>query len=121
MIRWREAARGRDSLRIHRIEAESGAFSGPGGRMPSPLAVVLDRFNTQTSRYLQDRFGEGGTPVGASSLSVACHVVSLPELTVVVDSTYRTTAPGIFPVPNRAEDPCYGLPAGRMMLPWVRN
>lgn len=65
--------------------------------MPSPLAVVLDRFDTPTSRYLQERFGEGGTPVGASSLSVACHVVSLPELTLVVDSTYRTTAPGIFP------------------------
>lgn len=97
MIQCREAARGRDGLRIHRIEAESGAFSGPGGRMPSPLAVVLDRFDTPTSRYLQERFGEGGTPIGASSFSVACHVVSLPDSVFVVDSTYRTTAPAIFP------------------------
>jgi glyoxylase-like metal-dependent hydrolase (beta-lactamase superfamily II) len=28
---------------------------------------------------------------------VACHVVSLPDLLLVVDSTYRTTARGIFP------------------------
>lgn len=97
MIQSREAARGRDGLRIYRIEAESGAFSGPGGRMPSPLAVVLDRFDTPTSRYLQERFGEGGTPVGASSFSVACHIVSLPDFVFIVDSTYRTTAPEIFP------------------------
>jgi len=67
--------------------------------------VVLDRFDTPTSRYLQERFGEGGTPVGASSFSVACHVVRLPELTLVVDSTYRTRAPGIVPVGERKVRP----------------
>jgi len=97
VIESREVARGKDGLRIHRIEAESGAFSGASGRVPSPLAVVLERFDTPTSRYLCERFGEGGTPVGASSFSVACHVISLPDSLFVVDSTYRTTAPSIFP------------------------
>lgn len=97
MIEWRRVAEGAGGLRIYRIDAESGSFTGAGGRVPSPLQVVLERFDTETSRYLIANFGESAAPVGASSFSVACHVVSLPDLLFVVDSTYRTTAPQIFP------------------------
>ena len=97
MIEWREVVGGAQGLRLYRIDAESGSFGGPGGRIPSPLAVVLERFDTPTCRYLLENFGEGGAPVGASSFSVACHVISLPDLMLIVDSTYRTTAPEVFP------------------------
>lgn len=97
MIEWREVADGAEGLGLYRIDAESGAFGGPSGRIPSPLAVVLERFDTPTCRHLLESFGEGGAPVGASSFSVACHVISLPDVVLIVDSTYRTTAPEVFP------------------------
>jgi glyoxylase-like metal-dependent hydrolase (beta-lactamase superfamily II) len=100
VIEWREVSSDRHGLRIYRIDAESigipGAGKGPG-RVPNPLDLILSRFDTPTARYLRENFTQTGAGVGASSLSVACHVVSLPDLLLVVDSTYRTTARGIFP------------------------
>ena len=97
MIEWRKVAEGAGGLRIYRVDAESGNFSGSSGRIPSPLQAALERFATPTTRYLLENFGESAAPVGASSFSVACHVVSLPDLLFVVDSTYRTTAGRVFP------------------------
>jgi glyoxylase-like metal-dependent hydrolase (beta-lactamase superfamily II) len=97
VIELREVADGAEGLRLYRINAEADAFGGPGGRIPNPLAVVLERFDTPTCHHLLESFGEGGAPVGASSFSVACHVISLPDVVLIVDSTYRTTAPEVFP------------------------
>ena len=100
MIEWAEVAIGRDGLRIYRIDAEAGGIpgSGSGGsRVPNPLDLILSKFDTPTVRWLKNDFTGTGPAVGVSSFSVACHVVSLPEVIVVVDSTYRTTAGQIFP------------------------
>lgn len=99
MISWRQVASGRDGLRIYRIDAESGnvSFGGSGSKMTSPLDLVFRRFESPTTRYLRETFNAPGSPVGESSFSVACHVVSLPDLLLVTDSTYRTTAGEVFP------------------------
>lgn len=100
MIEWSEVAKDRDGLRIYRIDAEAGGMpgSGSGGvRVPNPLELILTRFDTPTVRRLRDDFTGTGAAVGVSSFSVACHVISLPDVLVVVDSTYRTTAGDIFP------------------------
>ena len=99
MIEWTEVAKDRDGLRIHRIDAEAGGIpgSGSGGiRVPNPLELILTRADTPTVRWLRDYFTGTGAAVGMSSFSVACHVISLPEAVVIVDSTYRTTAGEIF-------------------------
>ncbi len=99
MIEWAEVARDEGGLRIYRIDAESSGVPGAGtGRhVPNPLELILTHFDTPTARLLQDDFTGAGAAVGASSFSVACHVISLPGAFVVVDSTYRTTAGEIFP------------------------
>ncbi len=99
MITWSQVGSGADGLRIYRIDAESGnvSFGGDGSRVKSPLDLVLSKFRTPTTRYLLEKFNAPGSPVGASSFSVACHVISLPDLLLVTDSTYRTTAGEVFP------------------------
>lgn len=100
MIKWTRVASDRGGLRIYRIDAESSGIpgSGPGERrVPNPLELILARFETPTARTLREDFTGAAAPVGASSFSVACHVISLPDDLVVVDSTYRTTAGRIFP------------------------
>ena len=100
MIEWSEVGEDREGLRIYRIDAEATGVpgSGSGGiRVPNPLELILSRFDTPTVRWLQDDFTGSGAAVGMSSFSVACHVISLPDVLVVVDSTYRTTADQIFP------------------------
>ena len=98
MITWREVAAGEDGLRLYRVDAEAEAFAGAGGTsLRSPLDLILARSEARTLQQLQQRFSEPGAPVGASSFSVACHVVSLPDLLFVTDATYRTTAPEVFP------------------------
>jgi len=97
-VEWREVAQGEGGLRLYRIDADSGNISfGGGGAMRSPIDLVFQRFETPTTRYLREHFTAPGSPVGASSFAVACHVVSLPEILFVVDSTYRTTAHDVFP------------------------
>ena len=99
MITWREVAAGEDGLRLYRVDAEADAFGGGGGArgMLSPLDLILARSESTHLRRLQERFSEPGAPVGASTFSVACHVVSLPDLLFVTDSTYRSSAPEVFP------------------------
>jgi len=100
VIDWAKVASDRGGLRIYRVDAESSGIpgSGPGERrVPNPLDLILARFDTPTTCILRDGFTGAGAAVGASSFSVACHVVSLPDAVVVVDSTYRTTAGEIFP------------------------
>ena len=100
MIEWREVASDRGGLHIYRIDAESSGVPGSGSgqrRIPNPLDLILDRFDTPTSRMLRESFTGAGAAVGLSSFSVACHVISLPDALIVVDSTYRTTAGEIFP------------------------
>ncbi len=98
MIEWKCVAEGADGLRIYRVDAESGNVSmGGGSGRAGPLDLVFQQYPTKTTRYLSEKFQAGGSPVGGSSFSVACHVVSLPDLIFVVDSTYRTTAGEIFP------------------------
>jgi len=100
VIEWTPVASDRGGLRIYRIDARSSGIpgSGPGERrVPNPLELILARFDTPTTRALRDDFTGAGAAVGASSFSVACHVVSLPDAVLVVDSTYRTTAGEVFP------------------------
>jgi glyoxylase-like metal-dependent hydrolase (beta-lactamase superfamily II) len=100
MIEWSEVAKDHDGLRIYRIDAEAGGIPGSGSgesRVPNPLELILSRFDTPTVRWLRNDFTGTSPAVGVSSFSVACHVVSLPDCLVVVDSTYRTTAGQIFP------------------------
>ncbi len=97
-VEWRQVGEGPEGLRLYRVDADSGNVSlGGGGAMRSPIDLVFQRFETPTTRYLREHFTAPGSPVGASSFAVACHVVSLPDLMFVVDSTYRTTADDVFP------------------------
>ena len=96
-IAWREVARGRDGLRIYRIEAEAQGLRMGSGANASPLDLFLSRFANPTVRAICDDFSESSPAVGPSSLQVACHVISLPDILLVADATYRTTAPRIFP------------------------
>lgn len=98
MTEWNQVASGDAGLRIYRVDAHSGSFSGSSGRsVPNPLELILGRYPSPTARYLTERFSGDGAAVGSSSFSVACHVISLPEALIVVDSTYRTTAGKVFP------------------------
>ncbi len=98
MIDWKELAAGPGGLRLYRIDASPGSFSDSSGKaVKSPLSLILQLQETPTARYLNERFSESTPPVGASSFSVACHVISLPEAILVVDTSYRTTAGKIFP------------------------
>ena len=95
-VEWRRIAAGDDGLSIYRVDADSGGFGVGSGGIRNPLQLILERFPTDTTRHLLEAFTSSGGPVGNSSFSVACHVVSLPERILVVDSTYRTTATDVF-------------------------
>jgi glyoxylase-like metal-dependent hydrolase (beta-lactamase superfamily II) len=98
MIRWQEAFNGERGLRIYRIEADAGSLTtGSGGGAQSPLDLLLAHDSTDTTRHIAERFRRGGSPVAESAFCVACHVISLPELVFVTDSTFRTTADHVFP------------------------
>lgn len=95
MIEWELVSEGGRGLRIYRIEAQAPNLST--GASFDPLGFVLQQYPTQTVAQILERFSASGSPVGPSSFRVACHVVSLPEHLVVIDSTFHTTAEQIFP------------------------
>jgi len=97
MIEWREVAQGPGDLRIYRVDAESEGVSFGGKSGVDPLSLIFQTYPNATTRLLREEFAERRSPVNASSFSVACHVVSLPDTVWVIDSTYRTTAPRVFP------------------------
>lgn len=96
MIEWKQVGQGRDGLRVYRIEASPSRVLSPGKGL-DPLGLLLSNFPSKTGAQIQERFSEAGSPVGASSLRVACHVVSLPDLLLVIDSTFSQTAGEVFP------------------------
>jgi glyoxylase-like metal-dependent hydrolase (beta-lactamase superfamily II) len=96
VIEWRRVVDGPQGLRIYRIDAEARGLGGLGLRF-DPVAAVLSAEHTPTTRRLLETFSGHDSPVGPSSFRVACHVVSVPGLVLVVDSTFGTTAPEVFP------------------------
>jgi len=96
MIACLEVAAGPGDLRLYRIDAQPTAVAAPGLGL-DPLALLFERVSTPTTRQVVSEFCEGGSPVSASSLRVACHVVSTPDALLVVDSTFSQTAAEIFP------------------------
>lgn len=96
MISWDQVGAGTDGLRLYRIEAEPKGVATPGHSL-DPLGLLFESVSTSTTRQLLSEFNEAGAPVSASSLRVACHVVSTPEALLVVDSTFPKTAPEVFP------------------------
>jgi len=96
VIETAAVAEGRDGLRLYRLEAEATNVSTATITF-DPLAFLLDRYRTPTVDHVLERFSAQGSPVGPSSFRVACHVVSLPDLLLVVDSTFHATAAEIFP------------------------
>jgi glyoxylase-like metal-dependent hydrolase (beta-lactamase superfamily II) len=81
---------------IYRIEAEAqNSFGISSGT--DPLAMLLSVEPTPTTRRVIETFSGKGAPVAPSSFRVACHIVSLPEFVLVVDSTFSTTASEVFP------------------------
>jgi glyoxylase-like metal-dependent hydrolase (beta-lactamase superfamily II) len=96
MIEWAEVARGRDGLVLYKVEAEMDQPMAPGGGSFDPFRGILSRHATATTRRLDDDFAESGAPVGASSMRVACHVVSYPDRLLVVDATFPATGAELF-------------------------
>lgn len=96
MIEWKQSASGADGLRLYRIEASPSSVLSPGKGL-DPLDLLLSSFPSSTGTQIRERFSEAGSPVGASSLRVACHVASFPDLLLIVDSTFSQTAGEIFP------------------------
>lgn len=96
VIEWSEAARGPEGLVIYRIEAEMDHPIAPGGGRFDPMRGVLSRHATATTRRLDEDFAESGAPVGASSMRVACHVISYPDHWMVVDATFPATGSTVF-------------------------
>ena len=96
MIEWRQVADEPGQLRIYRIDAESTNTFRLGGSF-DPLETVLAASDTREGRRVREDFRSSEGPVGPSSFRVACHVVSLPDQVLVIDSTFGTTAPQVFP------------------------
>jgi glyoxylase-like metal-dependent hydrolase (beta-lactamase superfamily II) len=96
MISYQQVASGPGDLRIYRIDAEPERIATPGGSL-DPLSLLFEAVPTATTRKLLSEFNEASAPVSASSLRVACHIVSTPDKVLVVDSTFPTTASDIFP------------------------
>ncbi len=96
MISYQQVASGHGDLRIYRVDAEPRGMATPG-RSLDPLSLLFEAVPTPTTRRLLSDYNEASAPVSASSLRVACHVVSTPDNILVVDSTFPTTAPDIFP------------------------
>lgn len=107
MIEIFHVASGEDGLRIYRIDAQpspAGSPRRPGvrpGRGFDPFGVLFEASATPTTRYVLERFDATGPPAGerppGGGFRVACHVVSLPDLLLVVDSTFSGTGPEVFP------------------------
>ena len=97
MITCREVAAGSRGLRLYRIDAEPEGVAAPGLGL-DPMALLFERISTPTTRQVVSEFSEGGPPVSASSLRVACHVVSTPDGLLIVDATFPQTGPAIFPL-----------------------
>ena len=96
MITCREVAAGSRGLRLYRIDAEPKGVAAPGLGL-DPMALLFERVSTATTRQVVSEFSESGPPVSASSLRVACHVVSTPDALMIVDATFPQTAQMIFP------------------------
>jgi len=96
MIGFQQVAAGPDDLRLYRIDAEPERVATPGSSL-DPLSLLFEAVPTPTTRQLLAQFDEASPPVSASSLRVACHVASTPDTLLVVDSTFPSTAPEVFP------------------------
>ena len=97
MIEWSEVARGPEGLVLYKIEAEMDHPMVPGGGRFDPMRGILSRHRTPITQRLEEEFAESGAPVGASSMRVACHVVSYPDRLMVVDATFPATGAKVFP------------------------
>jgi glyoxylase-like metal-dependent hydrolase (beta-lactamase superfamily II) len=97
MIEWSEVARGDGGLTLYRLDAEMDHPSAPGGGRFDPIRAILSGHSTPTTRRFEEDFAESGAPVGASSMRVACHVISYPDQLLVVDSTFPSTSTQVFP------------------------
>ncbi len=97
MIEWNEVARGPEGLVLYKIEAEMDHPMVPGGGRFDPIRGVLSRYPTATTRRFEEDFAESGAPVGASSMRVACHVISYPDRLMAVDATFPATGEDAFP------------------------
>lgn len=95
-ITWRLVATKAGDLRLYRVDAAPLGLATPG-RDFDPLDLLLAQFPNPSTAQVRSEFAEAGAPVGASSLEVACHVVSTPDTMLIVDSTFRRTAPHVFP------------------------
>lgn len=97
MIEVNEVARGDAGLTLYRIDAEMDHPVTPGQGRFDPIRGILSRYSTGERERLDADFSEAGAPVGASSMKVACHVVSYPDQLLVIDSTFPSTGADIFP------------------------
>lgn len=95
-VAWRFVATETGDLRLYRVDAAPLGLATPG-RDFDPLDLLLAQFPNPSTAQVRSEFAEAGAPVGASSLEVACHVVSTPDAMLIIDSTFRRTAPHVFP------------------------
>jgi len=95
-VAWCPVATEAGDLRLYRVDAAPLALATPG-RDFDPLDLLLAQFPTLTTAQVRSEFAEAGAPVGASSLAVACHVLTTPDAVLIVDTTFRRTAPHVFP------------------------
>jgi glyoxylase-like metal-dependent hydrolase (beta-lactamase superfamily II) len=97
LIEWEEVAQGDDGLRLYKVVAEMDQPMSPGRNGFNPIRSMLSQYSTVATQRLDVDFAESGAPVGASSMRVACHVVSYPDQLFVVDSTFPATGAELFP------------------------
>lgn len=95
-VAWRPVATEAGDLRLYRVDAAPLGLATPG-RDFDPLDLLLAQFPNPTTAEVRSEFGEAGAPVGASSLEVACHVLTTPDAMLIIDTTFRRTAPHVFP------------------------
>ena len=96
MIEEITVTEGRAGLAIYRVEVEAPNIA-TGVSQFDPLALLLERYPTPTGRHVLERFPGMGSSIGPSSFRVACHVVSFPDVMLVIDTTFHTTSREIFP------------------------
>ena len=77
-VAWCPGASEAGDLRLYRVDAAPLALATPG-RGFDPLELLLAQFPNLTTGQVRSEFGEAGAPVGASSLAVACHVLTTPD------------------------------------------
>jgi glyoxylase-like metal-dependent hydrolase (beta-lactamase superfamily II) len=97
LIEWQQVAAGDGGLTLYRIDAEMDHPSPPGGGRFDPMRTMLSLHPTPTTRHLDAEFAQSAAPVGASSMRVACHVISYPDQLMVVDSSFPSTGIQLFP------------------------